>query len=151
MARNEIYIKADPETVFGVLATPGTYAEWVVGSSEIHRSDSAWPDAGSIFEHSQGFWPIRLHDTTQVLESDPPRRLLLEVRARPWMIGEVTFELQAIGDGTRVVMIERPVGGVARIVRNPGLDLLLRLRNAESLRRLANVVQRRAGSGRRTS
>lgn len=145
MSRNETYIAAQPEDVFEVLATPATYAAWVVGSSEIHRSDSAWPDEGTIFEHSQGFWPLRLHDTTQVLEADPPNRLVLEVRIRPLMIGRVEFGVFPAGAGTRVVMHEEPIGGFARLVRNPGIDLLLKLRNAETLRRLRNLVQEHAG------
>ena len=146
MARNETYIRATPEDVFDVLATPATYAEWVVGSSEIHRSDSDWPDEGTLFEHSQGFWPLRLSDTTQVLESDPPHHLVLEVRVRPFMVGRVEFGVFPAGDGTRVVMHEEPIAGLARLVRNPGLDLLLKVRNAETLRRLRNFAQARAAS-----
>ena len=145
MARNETYIDATPEDVFDVLATPSTYAHWVVGSSAIHRSDSAWPAEGTIFEHSQGVWPLRQHDTTQVLESDPPTRLVLEVRLRPWMIGKVEFGVFAAGNGTRVVMHEQPIGGYVRAVHNPVFDLMLKLRNAETLRRLTNLVQKRAG------
>jgi len=145
MPRNETYIDARPEEVFDVLATPSTYARWVFGSSAIHRSDSAWPAEGSLFEHSQGFWPLRVHDTTQVVESDPPQRLLLEVRVRPFMIGRVEFGVFPAGDGTRVVMHEEPIGGLARMVRNPGLDLLLKVRNAETLRRLRNLVKERTG------
>ena len=148
MARNETYIPAKPEAVFEVLATPSTYAGWTVGASEVHRSDTDWPAEGSIFEHSQGVRPLRLHDTTQVLEADPPTRLVLEVRVRPFMIGRVEFGLFPAGDGTKVVMHESPTGGLARLVMNPGLDLLLKLRNAETLRRLRNEVLRgRPGGG----
>ena len=145
MARNETFIPARPVDVFDVLATPSTYAEWVVGSSEIHRSDSDWPDEGTIFEHSQGFWPLRLHDTTQVVEADPPTRLVLDVRIRPFMIGRVEFGVFPAGDGTRVVMHEETTGGVARVVPKPGLDLMLTVRNAETLRRLRNLVKERTG------
>lgn len=143
MSRNETYISARPEEVFDVLATPSTYSEWVVGSSEIHRSDSAWPAEGSIFEHSQGLRPLRVHDTTRVLESDPPHLLVLEVRIRPFMIGRVEFGVFPAADGTRVVMHEEPIGGFARVIMNPGLDLMLKVRNAETLRRLRNVVLER--------
>lgn len=145
MPRNETYIDARPEEVFDVLATPSTYVDWEVGSSEIHRSDSSWPAEGSLFEHSHGVWLFQVHDTTQVLESDPPQRLLLEVRLRPFIIARVEFGVFPAGDGTRVVMHEEPIGGLARVVRNPGLDLLLKLRNAETLRRLRNLVKERTG------
>ena len=149
MSRNETYIAAAPGDVFDVLATPSTYADWVVGSSEIHRSDTAWPGKGTIFEHSQGFWPLRVHDTTQVIEADPPNRLLLEVRIRPFMIGRVEFGVFPAGDGSRVVLHEQPTGGLARLVPQAGIDVLLKLRNAETLRRLRNVVQEReVSSGR---
>lgn len=142
MSRNETYIPAPPEAVFEVLASPATYPSWVVGASETHRTDSDWPEPGAIFEHTQGVWPLRLHDTTQVLESEPPARLVLEVRIRPFMIGLVEFGVFPAGDGTKVVMHEEPKGGLARALRNPGLDLLLKLRNAETLRRLRNEVLR---------
>ena len=40
MARNEIFIGAPPAAVFGVLADPRSYGEWVVGSREIRAADA---------------------------------------------------------------------------------------------------------------
>jgi uncharacterized protein YndB with AHSA1/START domain len=136
-----------PEDVFEVLATPETYVDWEVGSSAIHRSDDAFPDPGTIFEHSHGIAFLQVHDTTQAIEVDPPRRLVLEVRLRPFFIGLVEFRLRPERGGTRVIVEEKPIGGLTKFVYNPLLDLVMRARNAEMLRRLRNVVQRRARRG----
>jgi uncharacterized protein YndB with AHSA1/START domain len=144
-ARAEISIAAPPEVVFDVLSEPENYAYWVVGSSEIHQSDDTWPAPGSFFEHSQGFKPVRLRDTTTVLESDRPRRLKLEARIRPFSIAEVDLRIASEGDGSRVTMIEQTTGGVARLAPGPVRDLAFKLRNLESLRRLRRLAEERAG------
>ena len=144
-SRVEIDVAATPEEVFAVLADAGSYANWVVGSSEIHESDDDWPEPGTLFEHTQGYWPLRVRDSTQVLESEPPRRLVLETRVRPFMVGEVEFSVRPKGRGSRVTMVERVSGGLARLSIGPGRDLLLSLRNRETLRRLRRLAEERAG------
>lgn len=128
-----------------MLSQPENYAYWVVGSSEIHQSDDAWPAPGTFFEHSQGFKPLRLRDTTTVLESARPRHLKLEARIRPFSIAEVDLHIAAEGDGSRVTMIERVTGGLARLAPGPARDLAFKLRNVESLRRLRRLAEERAG------
>jgi hypothetical protein len=130
--------------VFDVLADAKSYAYWVVGSSEVHRSDDAWPAPGSFFEHSQGFWPLRVHDTTKVIEADRPRRIKLEARIRPFTVAEVELRIEPDGDGSRVTMIEGIIGGVARLAPRVLRDLGLKLRNVESLRRLRRLAEERA-------
>ena len=78
-----------------------------------------------------------------MLESDPPRRLVL--RAKGWPLGEanVVVELAPVGDGTRVVIHEDAAQGRGRlaplVVRGP----MLKWRNTETLRRLKYVVEGR--------
>jgi hypothetical protein len=56
-------------------------------------------------------------------------------------VARVEFTLApAAGGGTRVKMVEAPTGGVLGAVPNPGLAAAIRLRNAETLRRLERVV-----------
>jgi hypothetical protein len=57
------------------------------------------------------------------------------------MIAEVELTLEANGTGTLVTMVERPVGGIAGPIHNPVADLGLRVRNAESLRRLKRLAE----------
>ena len=113
----------------------------MVGSADIRDVEGDWPQVGATFHHTQGFPKVGLKDTTTVLESDPKRRLKLCVRARPMVIAEVELHVSAAGEATRVVMIEMPVGGVVGKLHNPAFEVALRLRNAESLRRLKGLAE----------
>jgi uncharacterized protein YndB with AHSA1/START domain len=143
MARNRTFIDAPPERVFAVLADADSYGDWVVGSKEIRAADAAFPAPGSRFHHSVGIGRLLVQDHTEVLESDPPRRLKLEARARPLGSATVTVELASLGTGTDVTMIEEPSGHTAPLRFLPPVHLFARLRNAESLRRLKALVERR--------
>ena len=143
MAHNEIAVERTAGQVFEVLADPFAYEDWVVGSSEIRDVEGSWPQPGATFHHTQFVPRIGLKDTTTVLESDPPNRILLCVRARPLVVAEVELTIRANGSGTRVTMVERPVGGVMGPIHNPVFDVGLRLRNAESLRRLKRIAESR--------
>jgi uncharacterized protein YndB with AHSA1/START domain len=141
MATNEKLIDAPTEDVFTVLADPESYAHWVVGSNEIRKYDDDWPKTGSTFHHTQGKWPLTVKDTSSVLEVEPNRRLVLEVRTRPYVIAKVDLELTPENGGTRVRMTEHPTGGILRRLHNPVLDLLTKARNARGLDRLARLAE----------
>jgi uncharacterized protein YndB with AHSA1/START domain len=141
MARNETVIEAPPEEVWKVLATPDSYAEWVVGSSDIRDADECWPEPGCRFYHRVGTGPLKLSDHTEVLESKPGRRLRLRAKARPLGVAHVTLELHPHARGTRVVMVEDAGNMLTRLVFNPLTHLLVRGRNTESLRRLKHIVE----------
>lgn len=141
MATNEKLIHAAPDKVFTVLADPESYAHWVVGSNEIRKYDDNWPAEGSTFHHTQGKWPLTVKDTSSVVEAETDRRLVLEVRTRPYVIAKVDLELTAENGGTRVRMTEYPTGGILRRVHNPVLDFLTYLRNARGLSRLARLAE----------
>jgi len=141
MARNEIDIEAPPEVVFDVLSDPRSYARWVVGSRAIRAADPEWPAPGSVFDHAQGVGPVVLKDSTSSLQAERPRLLRMRVQARPVSCAYVTLTLEPQGQGTRVVMDERPADLLSRLVMNPLTDPLIRLRNAESLRRLKRLAE----------
>ena len=141
MSVTETHVKAEPEAVFDVLADPKSYAHWVVGSSRIRSSERKWPNPGALFHHTQGAFGVGLKDNTEVIDSNRPRQLVLEVRARPFWIGKVEMRLRPSGGGTHVTMIEYPVGGFVKPLHNPLLDRLLHLRNVESLRRLRKLAE----------
>jgi uncharacterized protein YndB with AHSA1/START domain len=138
MARNSIHVQASPEAVFAVLSDPRLYANWVVGASTTRAVEGRWPEPGARLHHTQ---LLVLHDTTSVLESDPPRRLRLEARARPAVIAQVEVRMEPEGDGTRVVLEEWPTGGLAGAVPRPLIDPLLQLRNREVVRRLKRLTE----------
>ena len=141
MSVNETYVNAAPDAVFDVLADPCGYAYWVPGSSKIRAADADWPEPGTTFHHTQGAFGIGLPDTTSVLASERPRTLVLEARFRPFAINKVELRLFPSGDGTRVVMVEYPTGGLAAKLHNPLIEFSLKLRNVEALRRLRRMAE----------
>ena len=142
MPVNETIIDAPPAAVWDVLADPPSYEEGVVGNKEIRDHDRSWPSPGTEFGHKVGFGPAMVKDKTVALESLAPRRLVMNVRALPVGHGIVTFELAESGSGTLVRMGERPAGGPVKVLW-PVLDPLVKLRNAETLRRLKRLAERR--------
>jgi len=142
MSVNEKFVDAPPPAVWDVLADPPSYEEWVVGNKEVRDHDAAWPAPGTEFHHKVGFGPVALKDKTVALDSQPHRKLVMNVRALPLGHGIVTFELQEAGSGTLVRMEEEPAGGPAKYTW-PVWEPLVRARNTETLKRLAQVVESR--------
>jgi uncharacterized protein YndB with AHSA1/START domain len=142
VAVNTVEVDSPPEDVFRVLSDADSYGSWVVGSSQIRDVEDGWPSEGALFHHTQGVGPIGIKDTTSVLESEPGRRLKLEVRARPLIVAEVEFDLEARDGKTCVTMTETPVRGWAKRVPRPLVDRAIKLRNAETLRRLRKRAER---------
>jgi uncharacterized protein YndB with AHSA1/START domain len=142
VADNECSIDAAPERVFSVLADAHSYEHWVVGAQAVRHADAAWPDVDSRLYHSIGIGPVRLKDNTRVIESDPPSYLRLEARGRPFGIAQVEFDVVAEQGGSRVRLREYVVRPRYLAALNPLFGPLVRLRNAETLRRLTKVVMR---------
>jgi uncharacterized protein YndB with AHSA1/START domain len=129
------------ERLFEVLADPTTYPDWLVGAQRIRRVDPAFPAPTTGFDHSVGPTPeATVDDSTRSVESDPPRRLVLDVHAGP-IRAIVTFHLEEIPTGTHLRFLETPTGHAAPFT--PVLRPVLYARNAESLRRLRGFVDRR--------
>lgn len=145
MARNQIICDAPAERVFSVLADPRPYAYFVVGTRKIRRFHPRWPEPGTALHHSLGLGLTVIRDTTETLESDPPRRLVLRPNLRPLSINETRFELTPQGEGrTRVEIEEVAVDGPAARGRvKPVVDRLLWARNVLLLRRLRKLAEDR--------
>ena len=141
MSENHAYIDAPPDAVFDVLSDPWSYAYWVVGSSRTRGVEGDWPEPGSKFHHTQGFYGVGLKDSTESIAATRPRQLVMEVRFRPLMVGKVELRLRPRGRGTHVTMIEYPVAGPIAKVHNPALDRAFLARNVESLRRLRKLAE----------
>jgi uncharacterized protein YndB with AHSA1/START domain len=140
MATNTREIRAAPEQVWAVLADPQKYGEWVVGAKEVRRSEGNWPAKGARFHHTVGIWPLHIRDHTSVVESDRPRRLVLQAKVRPIGLARIQLELSPSAVGTEVAMTEEPTAPyVARVIRRL-FDPAIYLRNGEALRRLENLV-----------
>lgn len=143
MSRNQRLIPASPERVFAVLAAPDSYAYWVVGSDVIRDADAGWPAVGTRFHHRVGWGPLKVNDHTEVIASDPPRRLELHAKARPLGTAHVVLELERRGGGTLVTMVEEAGDRFTRLVFFGLTHLIVRGRNKESLRRLEELALQR--------
>ncbi len=136
-------LSATPEQVWEVLADGWLYPLFVVGASRMRDVDESWPAVGARLHHSVGTWPLLIDDTTEVLEVEEGRRLLL--KARGWPAGEahVDISLRPDGDATLVTMEEDATAGPGVLVPKPLRDAQLHWRNVEALRRLAFLVEGR--------
>jgi uncharacterized protein YndB with AHSA1/START domain len=141
MARTQIHVAAAPERVFAVLADAWTFEHWVVGCKTIRTVDDTWPAPGATFHHAVGLGPITVRDSTTVLESDAPHRLVLRARARPAGVARVELDVTARDGGADVLMLERPISGPPALLHNPLQDWLIDRRNRESLRRLKQLAE----------
>lgn len=136
-------LAATPEQVWEVLADGWLYPLFVVGAARMRAVDDTWPAVGSRLHHSVGSWPLLLDDTTEVLEVEEGRRLLLLARGWPAGQAHVDISLQPSGETTVVTMTEDATAGPGLLVPKPLRDAQLHLRNVEALRRLAFVVEGR--------
>jgi uncharacterized protein YndB with AHSA1/START domain len=133
-----------PEAVWDVLADPGNYGYWVVGSKVIRDADGSWPAPGARFHHTIGVGPLKVSDHTESLEAEPPRLLRLRAKGRPLGTARITMEMTPRDGGTLVRMTETADGPTAILALNPLVHLLTKARNAESLMRLEELALRRA-------
>ncbi len=143
MAVSETYIAAPPEKVFDVLSDPDSYGDWVVGSKEVRDADPGWPAPGTRFHHTVGFGPLTLEDHTVCKRCERPTMIELQAKSRPLGTARVRLDLQPEGRGTRLRMREDAGDALTAFVFNPITHLLVRGRNEESLRRLAELAVRR--------
>jgi uncharacterized protein YndB with AHSA1/START domain len=136
-------VAATPEQVWEVLADGWLYPLFVVGAARMRAVDDTWPAVGSRLHHSVGTWPLLIDDTTEVLEVEEGKRLLLLARGWPAGQAHVDISLQPSGDTTVVTITEDATAGPGLLVPKPLRDAQLHVRNVEALRRLAFVVEGR--------
>jgi len=136
-------LNCSPDQVFAVLNDGWLYPLWVVGASRMRDVDDGWPAQGTKLHHSFGVWPALIDDSTEVLDIEPGKRLVLE--ARGWPIGKARVEItvEADGEGALVSIAEDATGGPARLVPQPIRQPTIDLRNRETLRRLAYIAEGR--------
>lgn len=130
-----------PEAVFAVLADGWLYPSWVVGASRIRDVEPAWPAEGAKIHHSFGVWPVLIDDSTSVLEYDPPRRMVLKARGWPLGSARVVLEVEPSADGCRITIDEDAMEGPGTLVPKPARDVLIHVRNTETLRRLRYLAE----------
>jgi uncharacterized protein YndB with AHSA1/START domain len=136
-------VSATPQQVWEVLADGWLYPLFVVGASRMRDVDESWPAVGSRLHHSVGTWPLLIDDTTEVLEVEEGKRLLLLARGWPAGQAHVDISLQPSGDTTVVTITEDATAGPGTLIPKPLRDAQLHVRNVEALRRLSFLVEGR--------
>ena len=136
-------VSATPEQVWEVLSDGWLYPLFVVGASRMRDVDESWPAVGAKLHHSVGTWPLLIDDTTEVVEVEEGKRVLLLARGWPAGQAHVDISLQPDGDATVVTIVEDATAGPGLLVPKPLRDVQLHWRNIETLRRLAFVVEGR--------
>ena len=136
-------VSATPEQVWEVLADGWLYPLFVVGASRMRDVDESWPAVGARLHHSVGTWPLLINDTTEVLEVEEGKRLLLLARGWPAGQAHVEISLEPAADATVVTITEDVTAGPGVLMPKPLRDAQLHWRNVETLRRLGFVVEGR--------
>ena len=130
---------ASAAKVFDVISEPTTYPQWLTGAKRIRRVDGDFPRPASKFEHEVGAGPLTVKDTTEVEEVRPNHMLEMVVRARPFLVARVKFEVFTENDrSSRLRLSETPIGvyRFLSLVINP----LIKARNTRSINRLADYL-----------
>jgi uncharacterized protein YndB with AHSA1/START domain len=140
-SRNETWFEASPEAIWRYLGDARTYPRWVVGAAESRKVDADYPKPGATLHHTQGLPRVGLKDTSTVVAADPPRDLELEVRIRPFAVNGVRFILEPDNGRTHVTMLEWPKSGPLARLLGPLMVAALKVRNAETLRRLKKLSE----------
>jgi len=135
------------QAVWDVLADAHSFATWVVGTKQIRGATADWPCVGSALYHRWGPVPFRVRDRSVVTASVAPSRLELEAGARPVALVRIRIVLTAVPDGTRVVLDENIVRGLA-LVAPPLTRRVQRWRNRRGLQQLLRLAQTRSEQGR---
>ena len=133
-----------PADVFRVLSDGESYGYWVVGTRKVREVTGPWPAPGSQIHYTAGYLPLRKDDVTRSVACEPDQRLQLEAHA--WPVGSLHIEIQALPSptGCTVVIEEHPKKGVLKTLHNPLVDLAIKARNVETLRRLEARVREEA-------
>jgi uncharacterized protein YndB with AHSA1/START domain len=143
MALNEAFVEAPPSAVWDVLKDPYAYPLWVEGAKRTTEADVAWPVPGSTFHVQVGAGPLSYVDRTESREVEEGKRIVLNAGGGGWAGARVEILLRPVGDGTQITMLEDPTGPAKPLRALPPLQLLIKLRNVESLRRLKRIAERR--------
>ncbi|MHC9044106.1 SRPBCC family protein [Microbacterium saperdae] len=143
MATNTRHLNCRPADVFAILADGWLYPSWVVGATRMREVDAEWPHPQAELHHSVGVWPFVLDDTTRSVEWVPMGRAVMIARGWPFGEAEVTIRVRTEDGGCVVRIDEEPLSGPARLIPRFLATPLLRVRNTETLRRLAYLAEGR--------
>jgi len=134
---------ASRQRVWEVIADGWTYSQWVVGNTRMRAVDPAWPAPGATIHHTIGIWPVVLNDETVVESCRPQEELVLLAKGRPFGAARITLRLFDTEGGSRVEMVEVPVGGPLNWIPRRLALAAAYSRNRECTRRMIALAERR--------
>ncbi|HET9692044.1 MAG TPA: SRPBCC family protein [Acidimicrobiales bacterium] len=141
--RAHIDLDVTPEQAWeAAVDWPGQSA-WVIGSS-VRATSGGGRGVGATIEAVTGIGPLALHDPMQIVEWDPPHRVVLH-HVGTLVRGDAVYEVERLpGNRSRLVWAETlqasgPVLRVAYAVGTPLFGVMVRW----SLRRFARVAAKR--------
>jgi hypothetical protein len=132
------------EDVWAVLSDGQTYGHWVVGTRGTREVTPDFPAPGSVIHYAVGRGPFRKDDKTVSLSCQAPRCLELEAHAWPFGTLSIVLRLSDVDGGVTVTIEEAPKKGLLRTLHNPLIDLAIKARNVETLRRLEKQARQKA-------
>jgi len=136
-------MRCTPDDVFAILSDGWLYPVWVVGAARMRAVAPEWPRQGSKIHHSFGVWPVLIDDETEIVEWSPPRRVRLRPKGGPIGRAVVAIEVREHDQGCVVRIGEEPVAGPTLALPRALWAPMMRLRNRETLRRLAFLAEGR--------
>ncbi|MFD7541581.1 SRPBCC family protein [Streptomyces sp. NPDC059819] len=141
MAVRHRLIRKPPDDVWEVLSDPVRYGEWVVGPSQVTRTERQWPAVGATLHYEVKIGPATLRNRTVVRRCEPSRVLELEAHSGPLGTARIAMELRPWGEHTLIIFDEHPLRGIGGALHNGLLDAAQQLRHRAMLRRLAQVCE----------
>jgi hypothetical protein len=134
-------VDAPPGAVMAILQRAETFPVWVVGPGRVVSIDPDWPGIGSGFTHETGRGPLKLRDRTTVQHLDlDGGRISLVAAFRPAGRAAIQIHVTPRGEGSRIVMHERPLSGPGSWLPQAIYRPALHVRNVLSLLRLERLV-----------
>ncbi|MEV6840236.1 SRPBCC family protein [Streptomyces sp. NPDC051133] len=151
MAVRHRLIKADPATVWDVLADGDRYAEWVVGTGASRPKSGRWPEEDASLAYEIRLGPFRVGNETVVRQCRPGRGLELEILAGFLGTARFSIELRTWGEDCLVIVDEHPLQGAGAALHNLGVEALIQVRHRSMLARLARCCEDGEDGRRRAS
>jgi len=137
-------VSAPPERVWEFLCDTSRYAEWVVDTDEVTRTDGPAAPGSTYDERNPiaGPWMAKTH--WRVTEFEAPRRQLHEGEGIPLMKSlQVVMELAPVGDASEFTVTLRgePSGPLGRLFAS-AMKGQTEKNNRRTVRNLAELVAR---------
>jgi uncharacterized membrane protein len=136
----EIVIDRPREAVAGYATDPANDTSWIGALTEVNVLTDPPVGVGSRVERVAQFLGKRIEYVNEIVELDPPRRLVMRSVKAPFPM-TVTYEFDDAGTGTRMrITTEGDASGFYRLA-GPLLERQVRKGVAKDLARLKRLLE----------